>query len=116
MFASDLLRLDTVILLLLEGEEAAGASELAEALGDFGLDLSSSNVRRELKAMQLKSYLSCTGWEKRPTVRRGMQVWELTETGRAVAAQRRGFLSRLLHDPPVVVSPHVQLGHAEGWQ
>ena len=92
MFVSDLLRLDTVILLLIEPERGpAGAGEIADALADLGLDVPTHNVNRELKSMQTKALITCTGYSLRHG-RHRMRVYELTDTGRATAAQAPSHL------------------------
>lgn len=115
MFPSDLLRLDTVVLFLMSGEEGSvGAGELAEAMGELGFDTSACNINRELRFMQSRALVTCSGY----TLRHGrnrMRVYALTETGRATAAQRRGICARLLHEPPAVRDPD-QPARVEGWQ
>lgn len=114
MFASDLLRLDTVFLLLMEGEDApVGAGELSDALSALGIDVPTFNVNRELRSMQEKAFVTCSGHVLRHG-RNRMRLYELTETGRATAAQRRGVYVQLLHEPPVVRDPQ-PVQQAEGW-
>ena len=114
MFVSDLLRLDSVILFLMEPEQGAvGAGEIGDALAEAGLDVPTYNVSRELQKMQLKALLTCTGHTLR-NGRHRMRVYELTEMGRGVAGRRRALFERLLHDPPKV--QEAPLPRAEGWQ
>lgn len=115
MFASDLLRIDTLILLLMETEgKPVGAGELSDALEEMDLDLPTFNVNRELRLMQERSFIHCTGYTLR-NGRNRMRLYELTDMGRATAAQRRSIYLRLLHEPPEVRDAE-PLPHAEGWQ
>ena len=116
MFVSDLLRLDTLVLLLMEPEtRPSGAGELADALTELGLDVPTHNVNRELRAMQTKALITCTGY----TLRHGrhrMRVYELTESGRAVASRRRSLFHTVLYSPPAVTdTSDPELRQAEGW-
>ncbi len=115
MFSSDLLRLDSVILFLLEGDtRPVGAGEVGDALSDLGIDVPTFNVNRELRSMQDKALITCTGWSLRHG-RHRMRTFQLTDTGRAVAARRRVLFERILHDPPKVLDP-TPISQAEGWQ
>lgn len=114
MFASDLLRIDTLILLLMEAEgKAVGAGELSDALSEMDIDLPTFNVGRELRFMQERAFVHCSGYTLR-NGRNRMRLYELTDTGRATAAQRRSVYLQLLHEPPEV-SDAAPLSHAEGW-
>ena len=116
MFVSDLLRRDTVILVLMEPERSpAGAGEIADALADLGLDVPTHNVNRELKAMQGKALITCTGYSLRHG-RHRMRVYELTDTGRATASRRRAIFTILLQHPPSVRdAPPEEVAMAEAW-
>jgi len=114
MLTSDLLRIDTLILLLMEGEgKAVGAGEISDALAEMNLDLPTCNVNRELRFMQGRAFIHFTGYTLR-NGRNRMRLYELTDIGRATAVQRRSVYLHLLHEPPAVRDP-VALPHAEGW-
>jgi DNA-binding PadR family transcriptional regulator len=115
MFVSDLLRLDTVLLLLMEPEmRPSGAGELADALAELGLDVPTHNVNRELRSMQTKGLVTCTGYSLRHG-RHRMRTYELTESGRATTSRRRSLLNAVLYNPPAVSAPEEGLQQAEGW-
>lgn len=114
MFSSDLLRLDSVILFLLEGEpRPVGAGEVGDALAEVGIDVPTFNVNRELRSMQEKALITCTGWSLRHG-RHRMRTYQLTDTGRGVASRRRTVFERILHDPPPVLDA-APVAQAEGW-